>query len=82
MPVAVMKQVLTHSEFRGWITYIRNKPPSIQEHQLAVISTILVNSNGGKSKHTDFLVSKQVKPTHKEATAFDSFNAAARDFGT
>ena len=82
MPVFIMKQVLSHSEFRGWIKYIRNKPPSIQEHQMAVLTTVAINAMGGKAKHTDFLVSKQPKSTQKEATAFDSFNAAARDFGT
>jgi hypothetical protein len=82
MPVFIMKQILPMSEFNGWVTYIRDKPPTIQEHQMAVLTTVLANSNGGKSKHTDFLISKQpkyAKPAQKH-TAFDSFAAIATEY--
>ena len=84
MPVFIMKQVLPYKEFIGWVNYIRNKPPSIQEYQMAVLTTVAANAMGGKSKHTDFLVSKmpkQTKAVEKAApTAFDSFFMASEEF--
>jgi len=77
-----MRQILPASEYQGWIKYLRDKPPDVQEHQMAVLTTVLINSNGGKAKHTDFLISKQPKydkpaQTH---TAFDSFNNIATEY--
>ena len=45
---------------------------------------VAANAMGGKSKVTDFILSKQKKDTtdKPEPNAFDSFNAIARDFGT
>ena len=77
-----MKQMLPVSEFNGWMKYLRDKPPTIQEHQMAVLTTVLANSNGGKAKHTDFLISKQPKydkPVQKH-TAFDSLNNMATEY--
>ena len=82
MPVFMMKQVLTYREFAGWVDYIRNKPPNIQEFQMAVLTSVAANAMGGKSKYTDFLVSKMPKSNKpvQEASAWDSFAAAAQPY--
>lgn len=45
-------------EFIKWLSYLMNKPPSVQEQQMAVLSTLVSNALGGKAKVKDFLVSK------------------------
>lgn len=45
-------------EFMKWISYLNNKPPNIQEQQMAVLSTIVANALGGKTKVKDFIISK------------------------
>ena len=65
LPVSAMKAVVTTSEFNGWIKYFNQKPPDIQEVQLAVISTLISSAAGGKGKVKDFILSGKngkVKP--------------------
>ena len=54
-------------EFIKWISYLNNKSPTIQEQQLAVLSTIVNNALGGKAKVHDFILSKMPK---KESQTF------------
>ncbi len=58
MPVFVMKQVLPHTEYRKWLSYLQYQEPDTQEIQLAVLSTIVSNALGGKSKVKDYLINK------------------------
>ena len=76
----MMKQVLSEPEFVGWLHYLRNEPPSIQEQQMAILTTIVVNSMGGKAKYTDFLISKFDKTPVQRATAYSSLAAIAKDY--
>ena len=52
-------------EFIKWISYLNNKPPDVQEQQMAVLSTIVSNALGGKAKVKDFLISKTPQPQNK-----------------
>ena len=69
MPVSVMKAVITRNEFDKWMIYLQNKQPEIQEIQLAVLSTLVANGLGSKSKVHDFLISKPEKNTADTPTA-------------
>lgn len=70
-PVWYTRATMPKDEFLKWVSYIQNKPPSIEEQQLAVLSTLVSNGLGGKAKVTDFLVSKTPESKPKKATASD-----------
>ena len=58
MPVSHMKAMITHSEFIGWLSYLRYDEPDTNEIQLATLSMLVSNGLGGKGKVKDFLVRK------------------------
>ncbi len=60
-PVWYMKATMPHQEFLQWISYFNNRPPEVQEQQMAVLTTVAANAMGGKAKVTDFLLSKVTK---------------------
>tara|TARA_R110000772_G_scaffold5454_1_gene19456 strand:- start:11315 stop:11563 length:249 start_codon:yes stop_codon:yes gene_type:complete len=70
-PVWLLRVTMPRDEFMKWISYLNNKPPTIQEQQMAVLSTIVSNALGGKAKVKDFLVSKTPKQKVKNMTATD-----------
>lgn len=59
-PVWFVRVAMTKDELYKWISYINNKPPTVQEQQMAVLSTMVANALGGKKKAKvqDFLISK------------------------
>lgn len=60
MPVWVMKQMLPPSEFRGWLKYIANKQPDVNEMQMAVLTAMVAQGLGSKNaSYKDFLIRKQ-----------------------
>ncbi len=68
VPVRVMRQMLTSTEYMGWVQYFEHKPPDIPEVQLAIISTLIANAMGSKrkSKVSDFIISKQVEKQERK----------------
>ena len=67
-PVWHLRATMPKDEFVKWIAYLNNKPPTIQEQQLAVLSTIVSHAVGGKVKVKDFLISKTQQPQNKPMT--------------
>ena len=66
LPVAVMRQVISQSEFTGWIRYFSHRQPDPHEIQLAVLSHIAASGLGSKdSKVDDYIISKPKKSTPK-----------------
>ena len=57
LPVSAMKRVLSAEEFSGWIKYLAQKPPDVQEIQMAILATIVSNALGGKAKVEKFILS-------------------------
>ncbi len=51
------------SEYYRWMSYFRYEEPDVEEMQLAVLSTLVSNGLGGKSKVKDFLIRQ-----HQETT--------------
>ena len=83
MSVVQMKRTLSYEEYTGWYAYLSEKPPEINEIQMATLMAMISNMFGGKAKPMDFMVSpsaKKRKSTASTRTAFDSFNAIATDF--
>ena len=68
MPVASLKNVLTKSEYYGWVQYFHFQPPDPHEVQLATLISTLLNalSKKGNAKTEDFIISYTDKgPTNK-----------------
>ena len=60
MPVYVLKATMPHSEFMGWLSYMRHEEPDVQEIQLAVLSTLVSSGLGNKKAKVDnFLIRKK-----------------------
>lgn len=72
MPVAVMKMVLSTSEFNGWMKYIQQKPADITEVQLAVIASLVSTAAGGKAKIEDFILSNKNSKKKKTDVDYDA----------
>jgi hypothetical protein len=67
MPVFAMKNLLSKKEFDGWVDYLNNKQPEIQELQLATLSMLVsVGLGNKKASVSDFIISKPRK--HKTKT--------------
>ena len=62
MSVVAMKASMPQKEFNGWVLYLSEKGPDIEEIQLAVLSTLVSQGLGGKSKVEDFILSKVQEP--------------------
>lgn len=60
---------MPNDEYLKWLSYFKYKKPNIQEQQMAVLSTIVVNGIGGKARVTDFLLSGGAKPEPKKLDA-------------
>ncbi len=59
MPVAVMKAVLTRSEFLKWLSYFKDKPADIPEVQMAILTSMVAAAMGNKKvKADDFMITK------------------------
>ena len=57
MPVFALKATLPHSEYMGWLSYLRYEEPDVQEIQLAVLSTLVSSGLGNKKAKVDnFLI--------------------------
>ncbi len=67
MPVSVMKLTLSQNEYKKWILYLQHKQPEITEIQLAVLSTLVSNGLGSKSKVDEFILSKPKKVVKKKS---------------
>ncbi len=68
MPVAVMKAVLTRSEFLKWLAYFRDKPADANEVQMAVLTSLVSAAMGNKKvKMSDFMITKD-RPKNKKST--------------
>jgi len=79
LPVTLLKSIITPKEFNGWVKYLNNLQPDVQETQMAVLMLMVAQGLGSKNaKFSDFIVSgkqNDMKKTKKPATAFDSFAA-------
>lgn len=64
-----MKSVMPVSEFNGWMKYYAQKPPDVQELQMAVLCTIVSNAVGGKSKVDDFILSNKDANSNSSTSA-------------
>ena len=53
-----MKATIPHSEYIGWLSFLRYEEPDVTEMQLATLTMVAANALGGKSKTKDFLVRK------------------------
>ena len=81
MPVYQMKHILPWDEYLKWYLYFSQKPPDVQEVQMAVFMNMVSGMMGGKNTVEDFLISgNNKKETTKSKTAFDSFAMFATDF--
>lgn len=52
-------------EYNKWLLFLQDEEPDVNEIQLAVLSTLVSNALGGKSKVNDFIVRK---PKQKQGT--------------
>jgi len=58
-----MKMTITQQEFNGWVYYLNNKGPDVEEIQLAVLTNMVAQGLGSKkSKVTDYIISKTHEP--------------------
>ena len=57
---------MTKMEFDGWMVYLMNKGPTVDEIQMAVLSSLVSNGLGSKRTVDDFLITK--KATKKTKT--------------
>ena len=80
----MLPYVITKDELYGWMRYYNTKEADVNEVQMAMLLSMLSNYMGGKQKPKDFILSSKRKPKHQDKphTAFDSFAAVAKDFGT
>ena len=68
MPVAVMRQVLTTTEYHGWLAYFQYQSPDVQEIQMATLTLMVAQGLGAKNaQHTDYIVRKPKKTKSTEA---------------
>jgi len=76
--------ILTKDELHGWLRYYHTKDADANEVQMAMLLSMLNNYMGGKQKPKDFIVSNNKPTTRRDTpqTAYDSFAAMAKDFGT
>ncbi len=66
MPVFLLKTIMPLSEYNKWLIFLQDDEPDVTELQLAVLSTLVSNAVGGKSKVTDFIIRKSTKtPTNR-----------------
>lgn len=64
------------SEYRGWISYLQEDEPDIPEIQLAVLSTLVSNGLGGKSKVSDFIIRKTKPEINKNGLDINQVRSA------
>ena len=50
---------MPHSEFMGWLSYMRHEEPDVQEIQLAVLSTLVSSGLGNKKAKVDNFLIRQ-----------------------
>lgn len=83
--VADLHSKLTVSEFDGWVKYFTNKPPDVQEIQMAVLMNMVASGLGAKNSKVDnYIISnheaKGVKEEEKPKTLFDAFASIATPY--
>jgi len=49
MPVFVMRSVLSANEFTGWLLYLQQRGPDVNEIQMAMLTTLVGKGLGDKS---------------------------------
>lgn len=64
-------------ELRGWAEYLSMEPTNSTEIQLALLTSVVANMMGGKSKIDDFLITSY-KPKSDEEVIFASEDDVAR----
>ena len=75
---------MSQREFYGWLDYLNDKGPDVQELQLAVLSNMVASGLGSKkSKVSDFIITKQRQQISStgvmdEKTVRSTFSALAR----
>jgi len=84
MTVHQLENSMSYSEFLNWMAYYSEFPTmeSINESQMAVLTMIVANIMGGKTKVEDFLLSGKDRRKTKSSdqhSVFDAFNAVAND---
>ena len=73
MPVVVLKNTITKTEYLKWLSYHKYKAPDPTEIQLAVISAMIAQGLGSKdSTAEDFLLHKRKVQEAREAEANDT----------
>ncbi len=80
-----MRQVLSRTEYMQWLAYFKYKQPDIQELQMAVLSTIVVNavSSKSKAKVDDFIIShKHVPKVKKQGMSESEVRSSFAGFAT
>ena len=75
--VAELKATLSISELQGWVAYLALEPSNSNELQSTLIAQMINNSNGGKAKFEDLLITDAMS-NHKRTNA-DSKHFASDD---
>ena len=76
--VAELKATLSISELQGWVAYLALEPSNSNELQSTLIAQMINNSNGGKAKFEDLLITDAMS-NHKRTNADSKHFASDAD---
>lgn len=66
--VAELKATLSISELQGWVAYLALEPSNSNELQSTLIAQMINNSNGGKAKFEDLLITDAMSNYRRTTT--------------